>query len=297
MADDKQQVRNQFRHLAEQAKLLKKTIGESNEIMGYVADATANLEKSAEVIVKASTQQELQPTIVSIKAMASSLAEHLNHIDPLAIHLRFKIDEVVSSFANTASTMATTCNTLSLIVNPPTFQPCPFLADSDVEKCSAKLSLIDPSLSATYKGAWSAFYTQEHDPKRAALWQMRQTFDHFFESLAPNDQVRTSPHWTPKEGDKRDSIHRSERLSFAAHRFINDKTTRETFVEAGKEQLRNYERLNQAHGRGELSQEKASEAFKATDQIIKSWLEAIEEWPPKQVTEVNGSSRPASPHR
>jgi hypothetical protein len=151
-----------------------------------------------------------------------------------------------------------------------------------MEFYARKFSELDPSLGATYRSAWSVFYSQQHDPKRAALWQMRQVFDHLFDKLAPDDDVRESAFWSKKTGDKPDAIHRDERLCFAAHRCIRDEALRTGLLESVKETLRSYDRLQEAHKRGELSIEKANETFTSSDALIRRWIDAANPWPPKQ---------------
>jgi hypothetical protein len=125
------------------------------------------------------------------------------------------------------------------------------------------------------------FYTQQHDQKRAALFQMRQVYDHIFEKLAPDDDVRQSVFWSVKGGDKPNAVYGQERLQFAAHPCISDEERRTALLESVKETLCSYDRLQEAHKRGALSIENASEAFAASDSLLRRWIDAADHWPPK----------------
>jgi hypothetical protein len=110
---------------------------------------------------------------------------------------------------------------------------------------------------------------------------MRQVYDHLLEKLSPDDEVRQSEFWSKKGEGKSDAIHRHERLRFAAHRCISNLDKRMVLLESVKETLKSYERLQEAHKRGTLSIENASEVFAACDSLLRRWIDAADEWPPK----------------
>ena len=91
--------------------------------------------------------------------------------------------------------------------------------------------------------------------------------------LAPDEEVRKSPFWTKKTGEKPDGVTRRGRLQFAAHRCITNDSGRTALLVSVDETLRSYDRLPEAHKRGALSIDKANEAFKANDSILRRWID------------------------
>lgn len=229
-----------------------------------------------------STEEDRQATLANIKNMAGPLETKLDELTSHAIVLRAKVDASITVISTSALTAVTSCNSFYPSQPILTVRPYPFQPASDMEDCARKLSMLDHTLGQVYRGAWNLYYTQQHDPKRGALWQMRHVFDCFFDCLAPDDMVRQSPHWSKKEGNKWDAVHREERLSYAAHRCIPDKEKREVLLASSTETLGIYKRLNAAHTRGELAPSTANETFQATDKIIRTWIAASNPWPPER---------------
>jgi len=61
-----------------------------------------------------------------------------------------------------------------------------------------KLGKIDPELMKLFRAIWQSFYGSSDNPERIALGCMRQLYDHFFEILAPDCEVRNSPYFAVK---------------------------------------------------------------------------------------------------
>src|SRR5690606_10251791 len=130
---------------------------------------------------------------------------------------------------------------------------------TEVEK---KLSVIDPSLAATYREIRQAYHGTTADPARAALGLMRQVFDHFFDKLAPNDVVRTSQYWKPKRGLDPNQVTRRERMTYAAHKHIRGKVRAQTVIANIDNILETYQMLNALHKRDALSIKQARIALR-----------------------------------
>jgi|SRR2546426_5552854 len=281
-SDEEQQLRDKLERIDSKAKSLQADVAGANEKVGYVAESVETFKKGhQEVLNLHSMQDDLKPTVVSGNIMASAIEQQLDDLRKPVARLNYRIDSALPVFATTSVSSVTTSVSFAPETLVVRFRPYPFAPNSDMEFYGRKLSELDPSLGNTYRGAWNVFYTQQHDPKRAALFQMRQVYDHFFEKLAPDDKVRQSTFWSEKPGDKPNAIHRDERLCFAAHQCIRDEVRRTALLESVKETLRSYDRLQEAHKRGALSVENASEAFRASDSLIRRWIDAADQWPPK----------------
>ncbi len=106
------------------------------------------------------------------------------------------------------------------IFNLDEFEAPPFFAPND-DATYKKLLQVHPPLAETYREVGQAFHGTTADPARAAISCMRQTVrDHFFENLAPEDAVRSSPYWKPKTGNDPLQITRRERMTYATHAHI-----------------------------------------------------------------------------
>jgi hypothetical protein len=176
----------------------------------------------------------------------------------------------VSATETTASFISASTNiALPVDLPEPPFHP------SRHESYAMRFSRFDTSLGRTYQEIWEAMYGTRADPERSALFLTRQAFDQFFEKLAPDDQVRQSPHWEPKGGNDANMVTRKERIEFAAATHIKDETRANTLRTSANHMLDVYKRLNTAHNRGELDQFKARSALNEMQLILESWADAI----------------------
>lgn len=134
---------------------------------------------------------------------------------------------------------------------------------------------LDPALAKTYKEAWETFYGTSADPYRAALFMMRQTFDHFFDILAPDKDVISSSYWTPKTVNDPNAVYRNEKMSFVCGTKIKDQKRADLLAASTKSVLALYNSTNRAHERGELNEEKARKTLFALDIVFKDWVDAL----------------------
>lgn len=137
-----------------------------------------------------------------------------------------------------------------------------------LEKLSAELAQV-------YRSVWEGLRGTSSNPERIALFQMRQVFDHFFEHLATDEEVRESTFFTPKEGKDPNKVHRGERIRFAAHRHILNKEKAAFLASQAEDMVVLYRRLNGAHKRGPLNAEIARRTVLAMDVLIREWLNAM----------------------
>lgn len=140
---------------------------------------------------------------------------------------------------------------------------------------SERFSKIDINLGKTYMEIWEALYGTKGDPERAALYLIRQAFDHLFDNLAPDYEVRNSIYWKRKKGDKPDQIFRRERVEYAANKHIFDKNRKNTILATSKNMLDVYESLNRAHKRGDLDKDKARRVLNQMATFLENWIDAI----------------------
>jgi hypothetical protein len=204
-----------------------------------------------------------------------SLTEELDSINdrtaPIVIGL--------NTTANTAYTMLTTSG-ISLPIeyyrqlDQSVFEPPSFVKNKP-EELALRLSSFNPIVGLAYKSSNESRYATSTDSLRAALFMMRQTYDSFFTVLAPDEKVRNSPYWIVKEGDKPNSVHREERINYAANVSIADPGLRKIILASTKSILDTYESLNRAHSRKEIDESRAINALDAMTIYLNIWLDAI----------------------
>ena len=185
----------------------------------------------------------------------------------------------LSGISDSADIFCSTSGTASLVLSPsieiPSFESPPsfVLKKTSIEE---KLSTIDPSLADTYREIGQAYHGTTADPARAAISMMRQTFDHLFGKLAPDDKVRASSDWKPKRGSDPNQVTRRERMTYTAHTYIHDQARAETIIANIDNILETYQMLNNLHKRSALSEKQARSALKAMKKFIETWADAIE---------------------
>jgi hypothetical protein len=152
------------------------------------------------------------------------------------------------------------------------------LQRTEHERTSKRLAKLDPNLAKTYEECWQAVYGTTADPERAALWQMRQVFDHLFEILVPDDDlVLESEYWKHKtEVGEEDSgkVKRSDRIKFAASQ-IEDQNRVETLIASVDHMDKTYNALNYAHKRGKIDAQKAWSTLHGMQVLFEKWLDAL----------------------
>ena len=160
---------------------------------------------------------------------------------------------------------------LSVPPPPPTLP-----SKEDSAKFEATLRSLDPSLAATYSSIREALYGTRSDPDRAALYAIRQVFDHLFSILAPDDRVRASPYWRPKsEGDPK-KVSRDERLRYAANTNAHSPTQARSLIASSRHMLNVYEALNRAHTRGQVDPVRSRSSLREMDALLRQWVSATD---------------------
>lgn len=150
-----------------------------------------------------------------------------------------------------------------------------FLTPDQHEIYVKRFMAFDESLGKTYQEIWEVLYGTRADPERTALYLIRQSFDHLFGKLAPDDEVRKSPFWTAKDGEKPEQISREERIQYAASTHIKDNARSETILASSKHMLNVYKALNRAHERNTINRAKARKALEEMRTFLQDWANAV----------------------
>jgi hypothetical protein len=141
---------------------------------------------------------------------------------------------------------------------------------------ASRFSKLDPALGRVCAEIWESLYGTTSDPARTALFMLRQTWDHFFQILAPDEEVRNSEFWRRKDGPKPDQVEREERFRFAVARRVRDENKKALLSAACKQMLTLYGKLNGAHKRGEIDSISAKQALNSMYLWLTQWADALE---------------------
>jgi hypothetical protein len=195
-----------------------------------------------------------------------------------------RIQELYTDVSSTAFTLGTSVAVTGSFIAPhePLYKiytspkPPSFWTPDRNEKYATRLDKLDPELGKVYRSIWNSFFGGKDNPERTALYQMCQAYDHFFDILSPDEDVRKSPFFTKKSDNNPDRVHRKERLHYAANKKIKDESLRELLLEQDDYIIELYQRLNIAHKRSTLDRKKAKEILDAMCTMLEQWIDAIE---------------------
>ncbi len=193
------------------------------------------------------------------------MSDQYGSIGSLVREIRGSTDSTVAITAVTQSFFSR--GLVSVAPTPPTLPP-----KDEAKDVEATLRRLDPALLATYLGVREALYGTRSDPERAALYEIRQVFDHFFSILAPDDQVRESKYWRPQDGDRPNVVTRDERLRYAANTHARTPILARTLIGSSRHMLSVHDALNSAHKRGELDVNKARTSIREMDILLRQWI-------------------------
>jgi hypothetical protein len=275
--DDPKGLKKIYQNAIDKADDLQHHFAESAKFAGYIKDRLILNKPYWDFITDyPQGNSTVDTTKMSGQLFLGSFKRNLEMIEEQIPNQAANLTKLVSSidsfWANTAILGHVTPDFNNEKVD---YHPCPFVhRENDLDR-SIRLEKLDPSLAKTYRGVWEAFYGTNSDRERAALFMMRQTFDHLFDTLSPDDKVRKSPIWKEKDGPKKDLVTRTERIEYAAITHIKDESKRDMLSGSTKMIKNAYDELNKAHKRGDLDPKKAKAAIQAMDKIISDWLDAL----------------------
>lgn len=177
-----------------------------------------------------------------------------------------------SAVSLTNSTSTILVSTINRSIEDVVFTP---ISNSRREQTRQQLRNLSTELAETYDAIWEVLYGTRSNPERGSLYLIRQVFDHLFGVLAPDDKVKTSPYWRPKDDNESNQVTRSERIEYAANTHINNKTASKRLVASTKHMLDVYNTLNKAHKRGKLDRSQSRGSLKEMQAIIEDWVQSL----------------------
>lgn len=141
-----------------------------------------------------------------------------------------------------------------------------------------RLRTMDATLASTYGELIEVIHATVKDPTRSAMFLARQLFDHFFDIVAPDPEVRSSKFWRPKaidESKDSNAVWKNEKLNFAAFYRVKDQYRRQTLEAMSRQMIDLYNLLNKAHTRGPILEAQASHAVESMIRLLQQWIDSI----------------------
>ena len=194
---------------------------------------------------------------------------------------QYSLDVSSSAFAlgtaitATASTILSEAGIGELLENLKSPEPPSGWTYNRIEQYSARLERLNPELGRLYRAVWQSFYGGAENAERAALLSMRQLYDHFFEIISPDSEVRASKYFARKNGDKPEQIYRKERIKYAANERVVDRQLGETLESQADYLLDLYDKLNKIHKRGQIEKESVRETLVSMQATMEEWIDAL----------------------
>ncbi len=139
-----------------------------------------------------------------------------------------------------------------------------------------KTKHIDPSLFVSFSGIKETYLGGSPDRMRQALFEFRQTVDHLFDCLVPDDsEVTKQPWWSPEEPKKFNMVTRAQRFRFAVEKHIRNHNQRQVFIDGPQHMNEVYNELKRLHKRGPIDEDKARDTILEILSIIRVWVDSI----------------------
>lgn len=243
--------------------------------VGFSVEGMEQLEQNVTALIgKPYPLINLQPIYNSISSTVKTMNKEINNIET-NLGLPFA---VIHGLAQNVRTVCTSTGSI-VTATIPDFQnkiDYPSSLNPEVPKIIQILEKLDLSLADSYQEIEQVYYGTNADNTRAAISTLRQTFDHFFNVLAPDADVRRSVYWKKKMGEKDElQIYRSERIKYAIFSNVNNSNIAESLSNDLKLILNSYKVLNSLHKRGKLNNEAAKEALFTVKHFLERFAEAI----------------------
>jgi hypothetical protein len=247
----------------------------------YHAERAQDFGYSKEVfdtVVNSFTNTPDDPVFSATEISLNKFQEFIRGREAKTDALWFDVPSASYALASTASSTVSVISSIDVgawvqKVKPPA--PPPHWSKGRIEQYAHRLDSLDPELGKVARSVWQSFYGGAESAARTSIFLMRQLYDHFFSLLAPDEDVRRSPFFTEKDGDKPHQVHRRERLRYAACVRVPDKALGEALYNEAGQILDLYERLNRLHARGPLDPNAVREVLTSMQAVIEQWMDAV----------------------
>jgi len=209
----------------------------------------------------------------------TSLQEQAKAIDEQTNVLASQVHGIAINTGIYADVTASTANVsgVEILWNPEPLNRLRYSFNSH-DEYAEKIKHIDPSLSISFSGIKETYLGGSPDRMRQALFECRQTVDHLFDCLVPDDsEVTKQPWWSPEDPKKPNMVTRAQRLRFAAEKHVRNHNQRQVLVDGTQHMNEVYNKLQRLHKRGPINEDKARDTILEMLSIIRAWVDSITE--------------------
>lgn len=271
------EIRHSFEEAEKTVNHLQNQFAQGAQFLGQVS---AVLYTTKPYWIQLAAQSGSNATVIPILESGKATITEINHalvsIEPQQLPPLGTLQSVSLSASFFGSNTAATSSLVPLNGNTEfRVETIPIPEFSKEKSLASRFAKLDPALGKVCAEIWESLYGTVADPERSALFMIRQTWDHFFNCLAPDPEVRKSPFWTMKNGPKPDLVTREERFNFAVDRHIKNPRDKALLLAACKQMVELYQGLNRAHERGELDKSKALRSLNSMYLWLVQWADAL----------------------
>jgi len=273
---DPSQLLQEIDGLDSDLSVLHKKFINSAEMIGFTIEAVRNAKQNFTPIINSIENfKEFEPVLSSAYTQVIAVREEIKNSGR-------GISDAFNNIESMANSMLTTCTTSCSVAGTivPGYEnplDTPSFLIPDENKTYSILRKLDISLADTYKGIEQVYYATDADNTRAAISQMRQAFDHFFDAVAPNDKVRQSKYWNPKSKTENPKlVTRRERILYAIGTHVNNKFRASLLSNSLDTIINAYNGLNSLHKRGHVNLRSAKSHLSTVKHFLEEFAASIE---------------------
>lgn len=266
----------EFDETTQELKTLHKEIIEKDQIIGYGLAALANTKENYVTLLNdPNKSMEIKPLVSSAYYQVRAIRNEVKSINAELVPPFKLLEGLVLSVSVSNATSGSVVMGIDPFQAPPPDIPAFMLPKKSV--VIDILNTLDPALAKSYIEIDQVLFGTEADNVRASMSVLRQTFDHFFNILAPNIKVRRSQYWKPKKvKGKEDIIYRDERIKYAIAVHVKNLSRANTLKADLRNVLKAYKILNKLHKRGELNAKQARQALFSVKRFLEEFSQAID---------------------
>jgi hypothetical protein len=265
-----------FEHAQQEILNLRAHSTQFNQALGFISSVIETTKpywvQLAAESQSAETQQMVGSGIATITSIGNALGSIRQAYTPPVAEAQAVLITANFFGSNTAATSSLMQIADTTQFNADAIPIQDFLADRTL---ATRFSKLDPDLGRACGEIWDCLYGTTADPERPALFMIRQTWDHLFEILAPDEEVRQSEFWKQKDAPRQDQVTREERFRFAVTRRVADQNKKELLDAACRQMLDLYAELNRAHKRGEIDPIRARQSLNSMYSWLLQWADAL----------------------
>jgi len=255
---------------------IQQRIAAASEQAGYaqkMISASKPYWRSADKIFMEGTEDEI---LTSGYDVVQSFNEEVHSLDEQSGEFLNKVQSVMGSAHIVANS---TGSTAAFSGYPFDFDPKPlrqfrYTFDSH-DEYAKRISELDSSLGQTFGGIKGAYFGSSKDGLRQALFLTRQTFDHFFDVLVKDEEVKQQSWWSPENPQEPDVVSRPQRIRYAAEKYVDDPARRQLLIDGAQHMNNVYNKLQKLHKRGSLDEEKDKDALFEMLDLLKTWVDSL----------------------